>query len=95
MLRAVSISMMKKRKSFEILLKRLQEPRRFIRSLIGPRQVGKTTLARQVAEKSKKPNRYISAELATLRDISWLQQQWDVAHELAKSGGTALLIIFG
>jgi uncharacterized protein len=36
--------MMKKRKSFEVLLKRLQEPRRFIQSLIGPRQVGKTIL---------------------------------------------------
>ena len=42
--------MMKKRKTFEVLLKRLQEPRRFIQSLIGPRQVGKTTLARQAAD---------------------------------------------
>ena len=35
--------MMRKRKSFEVILERLKEPRRFIQSLIGPRQVGKTT----------------------------------------------------
>jgi Predicted ATPase (AAA+ superfamily) len=85
--------MMKKRKSFETLLKRLQEPRRFIQSLIGPRQVGKTTLASQVAAELKMPCRYISADLATLQDISWLQEQWDVARQMAKSEGKALLII--
>jgi len=85
--------MIKKRKPFEVLLKRLQEPRRFIQSLIGPRQVGKTTLARQVADKLERPSRYITADLATLQDTSWLQQQWDVARELAKSEGKALLIV--
>lgn len=85
--------MMKKRKSFEVLLKRLQEPRRFIQSLIGPRQVGKTTLARQVADELERPSRYVTADLATLQDTSWLQQQWDVARELAKSEGKALLIV--
>ncbi len=85
--------MMKKRKSFEVLLKRLQEPRRFIQSLIGPRQVGKTTLARQVADELGTPSRYVTADLATLQDISWLQQQWDIARELAKSEGKALLIV--
>jgi len=85
--------MMKKRKSYEVLLKRLQEPRRFIQSLIGPRQVGKTTLALQVVGELGKPNRYVSADLATLQDTSWLHQQWDVARELAKLEGKALLIV--
>jgi predicted AAA+ superfamily ATPase len=85
--------MMKKRKAFKILLKRLQEPRRFIQALIGPRQVGKTTLARQVADELDQPNRYVSADLATFQDVSWLQQQWDIARELAKSSGKAVLIV--
>ena len=85
--------MMQKRKVFSLLLKRLQEPRRFIQALNGPRQVGKTTLARQVADELARPSRYISADLATLQDISWLQLQWDVARELAKSEGKALLIV--
>ena len=85
--------MMKKRKAYEVVLKRLQEPRRFIQSLLGPRQVGKTTLARQVADELGRPSRYVSADLATLQDISWLQQEWDTARELAKLEGKALLIV--
>ena len=85
--------MIKRRKTFEVLLKRLKEPRRFIQALIGPRQVGKTTLARQVAEELKRPSHNVSADLATLQDTSWLQQQWDTARELAKSEGKAFLIV--
>jgi len=40
-----------KRPVHKILLKRLSEPRRFIQVLAGPRQTGKTTLARQVMSK--------------------------------------------
>jgi predicted AAA+ superfamily ATPase len=39
---------MYKRKYFDVLVKRLKEPRRFIQVLWGPRQTGKTTLALQV-----------------------------------------------
>lgn len=85
--------MMKKRPCFELLLERVREPRRFIQSIIGPRQVGKTTLARQVADELGIPSRYITADLATLQDVSWLRQQWDVAREMAKSGGKTLLIV--
>lgn len=84
---------MQRTNSYELLLKRLREPRRFIQALIGPRQVGKTTLARQVAEALDRPSRYVSADLATLQDLSWLQQQWEVARELAKKEGRALLIL--
>ena len=37
------------------LLKRLKEKRRFLQVLAGPRQVGKTTLVRQVIKASKLP----------------------------------------
>lgn len=39
-----------RRSIHDVLLRRLREPRRFIQVLAGPRQVGKTTLARQVME---------------------------------------------
>jgi predicted AAA+ superfamily ATPase len=38
---------MRKRPMFQELIKRLGEPRKFIQVLLGPRQVGKTTLAMQ------------------------------------------------
>lgn len=84
---------MKRRTIFPELLKRLQEPRKFIQALLGPRQVGKTTLALQVAKSIKKPTHYISADLATLENLSWLRQQWEVARKKCKSTQGALLII--
>lgn len=84
---------MKKRPIFKQLFERLQEPRQFIQVLLGPRQVGKTTLALQVVEEMQKPCHYISADLATLQDLAWLQQQWEIARQKAKHHGHALFII--
>lgn len=84
---------MKMRKVFQDLLDRLKEPRRFIQCLIGPRQVGKTTLAQQAAEELGRPCIYASADLATLQDIAWLEQTWEAARVVAKDKGGALLIV--
>jgi predicted AAA+ superfamily ATPase len=84
---------MRKRPMFQELIKRLGEPRKFIQVLLGPRQVGKTTLAMQAATYIRKPFHYVSADLATLQDLAWLQQQWEVARHKTKSKRGALLII--
>ena len=84
---------MKKRPVFQKLYERLQEKRQFIQALLGPRQVGKTTLALQVAKALDKPSHYISADLATLQNLAWLQEQWEVARHLIKNKNGALLII--
>ncbi len=84
---------MQKRPIFSELIKRLQEPRGFIQVLLGPRQVGKTTLALQVSEVIKRPTHYISADLATLQNLAWIQQQWEVARSKVASSEGALLII--
>ena len=77
------------------LLRRLAEPRRFIQVLAGPRQVGKTTVARQAAERSGLPWRYASADEPTLRDAHWIAAQWDTARLLADAAGAggALLVL--
>lgn len=85
-----------KRSLFPALLKRMQEPRRFLQVLAGPRQVGKTTLARQVAKELDIPVHYASADEPTLQDRAWLGQQWDIARTLTRKGSqhvSALLII--
>lgn len=82
-----------KRAIFQHLLKRMEEPRKYIQVLLGPRQVGKTTLALQIAEKLDKPSHYISADLAPLQDLAWLNQQWGIAKEKIINGRGALLII--
>ncbi len=69
-----------KRPVFNKILKRINEKRHFIQVLAGPRQVGKTTLARQIINDYRSPVHYVSADEPTLRDRSWLSQQWDIAR---------------
>jgi len=69
-----------KRLIFHVLLKRVREPRRFIQVLAGPRQVGKTILARQVIDEVAIPSHYASADEPTLRDRNWIEEQWDLAR---------------
>lgn len=76
---------MRKRPIFHELVKHLKEPRRFIQVLLGPRQVGKTTLVLQAAKAIRKPCHYASADLATLQDLAWLQKEWEIARSKIKT----------
>lgn len=71
---------------------RLAEPRRFIQVIAGPRQVGKTTLVLQVAERLRIPCRYASADQPTLRGPGWIAEQWDAARaEFGREDGVLIL----
>ena len=79
---------MYKRPIFNQIIERLAGKRRFIQVLAGPRQTGKTTLARQVMEAVQWPHRYASADEPALKDRPWLETQWELArHLLKKSPG--------
>ncbi len=84
---------MKRQLLHDELLNRLKEKRRFLQVLAGPRQVGKTTLARQVMLATKLPAHYASADEPSLRDRTWIEQQWDLARLKAKEGKTGALLV--
>ncbi|MGA7861750.1 MAG: ATP-binding protein [Thermoplasmata archaeon] len=67
------------------LVCRIREPRRFIQVLSGPRQAGKTTLARQAIADSGAVAHYASADGPGLHDSSWIEAQWEGARRLAES----------
>jgi predicted AAA+ superfamily ATPase len=71
-----------RRPALLLLLARLREARRFIQVLAGPRQVGKTTLARQASDAVGFPVHFASADEPTLKDGVWLAQQWEAARAL-------------
>lgn len=66
------------------LIKRIEEPRKFIQVLMGPRQVGKTTLVNQVATKVAIPYLFTSADGVAAANDAWLAQQWDTAQALMR-----------
>lgn len=69
-----------KRIAYDSIASRLAQPRRWIQVLSGPRQTGKTTLARQVMQECGLPFHYAAADEPLLRSRTWLQQQWDSAR---------------
>jgi hypothetical protein len=63
-----------------VLTARLNEPRRFIQVVAGPRQAGKSTLVQQATERLAMPVRQASADEPTLRGTDWIAQQWEAAR---------------
>lgn len=80
------------RSQLATLRDRLSAPRRFLQILAGPRQVGKTTLARQAMGEFSGKAHYASADLPSLPDPSWIEQQWRLARMLA-GDAPALLVL--
>lgn len=81
------------RPQLRLIQKRLAEPRRCIQALLGPRQVGKTTLARQAAAGFKGPVHTASADTAALDDRIWIEQQWQTARAMARRARKPGLLI--
>ncbi len=61
--------------------------------LYGPRQSGKTTLAHQVMADLEIPSHYASADEPTLKDRTWIEQQWEIARLKVESEKNALFVM--
>ncbi len=83
------------RSQLQVLVKRISEPRRFIQVLMGPRQVGKTTMALQLTRKINIPYLFESADAITAVNTNWIEQIWDAARLRMKvqSASEYLLVI--
>lgn len=74
---------------FQVLTERLKEPRKFIQVLMGPRQVGKSTLTEQVLQKLKIPFLSVSADAFPNTGNVWLEQQWEAARLQHQNSGAS------
>lgn len=68
------------RKEYHTLRSRLQEPRRFMYVLAGPRQVGKSTLVRQVVQGLTIPYSVEVADAVDPKDSDWIRRIWEGAR---------------
>lgn len=76
------------RSHFQKLIKVMNEPKRFIQVLVGPRQVGKTTLLSQLVKDLATPCIFESADAVVASDRTWIEQIWYNTRELMKEPGT-------
>ena len=75
-----------KRKLVAQLTERLNESRRFIQIVVGPRQTGKTTAVLQALKELDTQTHFVSADDPSLNSGEWLRNEWEQARALAKSG---------
>lgn len=78
---------------FSTLLSALSQSTPVIHVLIGPRQVGKTTIARQIQEKINIPAIYATADSPVPLDAIWIETQWRRAMADGVSSKTPVLLI--
>ena len=64
----------------KVVTGRLEEPRKFIQVILGPRQVGKTTMVSQLLSQTSIPYIYESADAVSATSSAWLMQVWESAR---------------
>lgn len=83
------------RKQFDIVLSRIKEPRGKIQVIIGPRQVGKSTLMDQVLAQCPIHYTLAKADNVDPNDRNWIKRVWESARGtmVAKKQTEHLLVI--
>ena len=81
------------RRHFHVLYARLREPRKFIQVVMGPRQVGKSTMAKQVLSQIDIPFLRFTADNVPATNVGWISECWDSARAQMKIDDSAEFIL--
>ncbi len=84
---------MYKRAEYQIIKKRLEEPRRFIQVVMGPRQVGKSTVVKQVLKELDIPYQMFSADNVPATNSAWVANCWEATRSLQKNKGYESIVL--
>ena len=74
-----------KRPQFNELKSRLSEPKDKIQTISGPRQVGKSTMVKQVLQNTDIPYLSVSADNVPKTDTFWISEMWATARARMKA----------
>lgn len=74
-----------KRFQFKVLMSRISEPRNKIQVISGPRQVGKSTLVKQVLQETNIPYMLVSADNVDHTHTAWINEMWATARARMKA----------
>ena len=84
---------MYKRAEYLIIKKRLEEPRRFIQVVMGPRQVGKSTVVKQVLQTLETPYQFFSADNVPASNSAWVSNCWAAVRSLQREKNAESMIL--
>lgn len=84
---------MYKRTEYQEIRKRLEEPRKFIQVVMGARQVGKSTVVKQVLKDLDAPYQLFSADNVPTTRCAWISDCWAAVRSLKKSKGWESMIL--
>ena len=76
---------MYKRGVYQTIINRINEPRRFVQVVMGPRQVGKSTVVKQVLQELNLPYRFYSADNVPAINSAWVSNCWAAVRSLKES----------
>lgn len=83
-----------KRSYYQTITNRLLEKKKFIQVLFGPRQVGKTTLIKQILHDISIPYIFVSADNTFGVEETWLRNTWNQCRlEITKNNYTDFILI--
>ena len=86
---------MYKRAEYQLIKKRIEEPRKFIQVVMGARQIGKSTVVKQVLKDLGAPYQLFSADNVPTTNSAWISDCWAAVRSLKESKGweSMLLVI--
>ena len=84
---------MYKKIEYQIIKSRLEEPKRFIQVVMGPRQVGKSTVVRQVLNDLEEPYQLFAADNVPASNSAWVSNCWEATRNLMEVKGYTSIIL--
>lgn len=81
------------RKEFALLRQRLEEPRHFIQVVLGPRQIGKSTLVKQVLKSLAVPHLFFAAADVPTSQKKWISDCWSQARLMVRGQGLKEMVL--
>ena len=84
---------MYKRSEYKTIKLRLEEPRKFIQVRVGPRQIGKSTVVKQVLKDIAIPYLFYSADNVPASNRAWVSDCWEASRSLLKNKGYDCLVL--
>lgn len=82
-----------KRAEFQIIKSRLEEPRKFIQVVMGARQIGKSTVVKQVLKELNQPFQLFSADNVPATSSAWISNCWAATRSLMQNNDCESVVL--